>query len=178
LFVLLAGEPPFFGESNEEIMENVELGYYNIDKFNHISDDAKNMVKLMLEYNPKKRISAQQALDHIWIKNQAPNSFTVNQSSAKILENLKNFRADIKLFEATIAFIVNQLITKNEIEELRKIFMELDTNNDGKISYEELVTGYKKMNGSLNSQENAKEIFERVDADDNGFIGYEGNLNF
>jgi calcium-dependent protein kinase len=176
LFILLAGEPPFSGENNEEILDNVETGQYNIDQYDHISKDAKNLVKLMMEFDPKKRITAQQALENIWIKNQAPNSFTVNLAHTKVLENLKNFKADQKLLEATIAFIVNQLTTKNEISELRKIFLELDANNDGRLSFEEIVEGYKKMYGSLNPEEDAKAIFEKVDSDENGYIGYEGKI--
>lgn len=176
LFILLAGEPPFGGDNNEEILDSVETGYYNIDKYDHISKDAKNLVKLMMEYDPKKRLTAQQALENVWIKNQAPNSFTINLSRTKVLDNLKNFRADQKLLEATLAFLVNQLTTKEEIAELRKIFLELDQNNDGKLSYEEIVEGYKKIYGSLHPEEDAKAIFEKVDADENGFIGYEGIL--
>jgi calcium-dependent protein kinase len=155
-------------------MDNVEAGQYNIDKYDHISKDAKNLIKLMMELDPKKRITAQQALENIWIKNQAPNSFTVNVARTKVLDNLKNFRADQKLLEATIAFIVNQLTTKEEISELRNIFLELDQNNDGRLSYEEIVLGYKRIYGSLNPEEDAKAIFEKVDADENGYIGYEG----
>ncbi len=177
LFILLAGEPPFAGDNNDEILDNVEVGVYNVDKYDHISKDAKNLIKLMMEVDPKKRITAQQALENIWIKNQAPNSFTVNLVHTKVLDNLKNFRADQKLLEATLAFIVNQLTTKEEISELRKIFLELDANNDGRLSFEEITEGYKKMYGSLTPEEDAKAIFEKVDADENGYIGYEGNNN-
>jgi calcium-dependent protein kinase len=155
-------------------MDNVETGVYNIDKYDHISKDAKNLIKLMMEFDSRKRITAQQALENIWIKNQAPNSFTINLARTRVLDNLKNFRADQKLLEATIAFIVNQLTTKEEISELRRIFLELDANNDGRLSFEEIVEGYRKMYGSLTPEEDAKAIFEKVDADENGYIGYEG----
>lgn len=42
-------------------------------------------------------------------------------------------------------FMVNYLTTKEEKDEILQIFNELDTNNDGSLSYEELLTGYKKV---------------------------------
>ena len=50
------------------------------------------------------------------------------------LSNLKNFRADQKLKQATFAFIASQLLTKSEKENLGKIFKAIDVNGDGKLS--------------------------------------------
>jgi calcium-dependent protein kinase len=176
LFILLTGEAPFNGNNDQEILAKVEIGEFNIDKYTHISDDAKNLVKQMLDYQPNKRISANQALEHLWIKNLAPNSSVSTKSASRILDNLKTFRAEKKLQEATLVFIVNQLTSKEEIVELKKIFIELDTNHDGKLSFQEIVDGYKKIYGSLTPELDAKEIFKKVDADNNGFISYEGNF--
>lgn len=35
--------------------------------WNQVSDEAKQLVKLMLTYEPSKRISAEEALNHPWI---------------------------------------------------------------------------------------------------------------
>jgi calcium-dependent protein kinase len=171
----LSGVPPFNGEDDNEILKKIEVGVYDLDiePFKHISEEAKNLITSLLQYNPDKRPSAIQALESPWIKNVAPNSKLNKAEAAKILGRLKTFRADQKLQEATLAFIVNQLISKEETVELRKVFMELDANNDGILHFNEIVEGYRKLYGSENPEKDAKLIFEKVDADKNGFISYE-----
>jgi Ca2+-binding EF-hand superfamily protein len=39
-------------------------------------------------------------------------------------------------------FIVNYMTTKEEKDDLLKIFNELDSNQDGSLSYEELLNGF------------------------------------
>lgn len=175
MFILLTGEPPFNGNDDKEIIKSVEVGIYetNIEAFQIISEDAKTLIKKMLEYNSSLRVSAVEAMESTWVKNLAPNAQLNKNLASKVLSNLKTFRADRKLQEATLAFIVNQLISKEEMTELRKVFMELDSNSDGKLSFQEISEGYRKFYNSLNPEKEAEHIFNTVDADKNGFISYE-----
>ena len=66
---MLCGYPPFNGSSQEIILEKVKRGRYTMParEWNHISAKAKDLVQQMLKYDPKDRISAKDALKHIWI---------------------------------------------------------------------------------------------------------------
>jgi calcium-dependent protein kinase len=88
------------------------------------------------------------------------------------LSNLKNFRADQKLKQATFAFIASQLLTKNEKENLAKIFKAIDNNGDGKLSKEEILDGYDKFFGKTMEKEDVLKMFDAVDIDRSGFIDY------
>ncbi len=178
LYILLSGQPPFNGEDEKEIISKVKEGKYEFDKeyFLDISKDAKNLIELMLEYDTSKRISALEAVNHIWIKNNSPNAKIEKKLSIEILTRLKNYKPDKKLQEAVIAFIVDQLICKEDIDESRKVFIELDTNYDGKLSFNEIADGFKKICNSKYFQEETQEIFDKVDSDKNGFISYDGNI--
>lgn len=174
LYILLSGEPPFNGSTDEEILSNIKIGVFNFSKnFNNISDDAKDLISKMLTFDPAKRYSAAQALDSKWIKDVAPNAKLNIQSSAQILKRLKSFRADRKLQEATISFLVTQYMSKDDTNELKRVFMEMDKNGDGKLSLEEVAEGYKKVFRSPNPEADAKLIFNCVDSDNNGYISYE-----
>lgn len=177
LYILLSGQPPFNGDDEDEIISRVSKGEYEFETegFENVSKEAKDLINLMLQYDSKKRISALEAVDNIWIKTFAPNIKLDRELGIATLSRLKKYKPEKKLQEATIAFIVDQLVCKEDIEELRKVFLELDTNNDGKLSFEEIVQGFKNICESENYDEEAKGIFEKVDSDKNGFIGYDGN---
>lgn len=56
--------------------------------------------------------------------------------------------------------------------DIASAFKALDTNNDGKLSFDELVQGYKKYFGDSISNSHIKLILKRVDADGSKFIDY------
>ena len=73
LYILLCGYPPFNGPNDQKIIESVKEGKYTFDmeEWNLITEDAKDMVSKLLEYDPSKRITAQEALKHKWIKEKS-----------------------------------------------------------------------------------------------------------
>ena len=70
LYILLSARPPFAGDSDKEIMENVSTGKYDLQSspFNKVSKSGKDLIQKLLVMDPKKRISAQEALTHNWFK--------------------------------------------------------------------------------------------------------------
>jgi calcium-dependent protein kinase len=73
LYILLCGYPPFNGQNDKQIIESVLKGHYTVDEpeWDEVSADGKDFVKKMLAYDPAKRISASDALQHKWIKEKA-----------------------------------------------------------------------------------------------------------
>jgi calcium-dependent protein kinase len=88
------------------------------------------------------------------------------------LSNLKSFRADQKLKQATFAFIASQLLTKSEKENLARIFKAIDKNGDGKLSKEEIFDGYEQFFGKSMDKNDIDKMFDAVDIDKSGFIDY------
>lgn len=106
---MLCGYPPFNGANDKSIIEAVLKGRYTLDEpeWEDISDDAKDLVKKMLEYDPSKRISANDALQHKWIRTHTSGEKVEKSLAKKTLSNLKNFRGELKLKRATLAFIAS-----------------------------------------------------------------------
>ena len=129
-------------------------------------------MKKMLEFDPAKRISAAEALQHKWIKLHTSGDKVEKSLAKKTLSNLKNFRGELKLKRATMAFIASQLVSKEETKDLEKMFQELDENGDGKLSKEEVLNGYEKVFGVPINEEEVDKMFAEIDIDGNGTIDY------
>lgn len=58
---------PFEGDNVEQLLRNIEIGKFKLP--NDVSGDCKDLLRKMIEKDPKIRISASDALNHDWIKN-------------------------------------------------------------------------------------------------------------
>jgi calcium-dependent protein kinase len=95
------------------------------------------------------------------------------ETLSKISSNLSNFHAGQKLQQAAIAYIVHNLIKKEDCEEMRKAFMEFDENGDGHLTKEELRKGLLKVMTPTEAQNEVNRIMTLMDNDNNGYIEYE-----
>src|SRR5688572_17977491 len=109
----MSGIPPFNGATDQEIMKKVKIGKFTFDDehWKSSTPEVKDFISKLLTYDPEKRPSAEEALQHPWILEQS--KATVDATLAQgALANLKTFRADQKLKQATYAFIASQLLSK------------------------------------------------------------------
>jgi calcium-dependent protein kinase len=88
------------------------------------------------------------------------------------LQNLKSFRADATMKQATYAYIASQMLSKSKKEEMAKVFKAFDKNGDGRLSVEEVKQGYVEHYGKIISDDEVEKMFKMVDADNSGFIDY------
>lgn len=131
---------------------------------------AKDLVKKMMAFDPDKRLSALDALNHPWLTGNPADQVDA-ESARSTLADLSTFGAQHKLQQAALTYIVSQLITSREKEQLQKIFLSLDTDRDGKLSQKELVAGYRASFGEdFPADDEVKSVLEKVDVDKNGFI--------
>ena len=180
LYILLSGRPPFIGKDENEIAENVKKGNYDLTQspFHMISNEAKDLIKNCLNIDPKKRISAENALNHNWIKGFKSKE-TFNQIKSftlikKFMDNLKNYKSDSIIQETALAYLVHNFPQINDVINACKLFNTLDVNNDGKITKEELFQGLKNIyKDEKIVKSDVDTIFKNIDMDSNGFIEYE-----
>ena len=102
-----------------------------------MSRDAIDLLQKMFNRNPKERPTAAECLNHVWFQNQIRNDDLQtkgNASNIDILENLRQFNGAKKLQQAAMNFIQTNLVDSREKERLRKIFVAMDTNFDGKLT--------------------------------------------
>lgn len=71
-----------------------------------------------------------------------------------------------------MSYIGSQLLSKENREDLGKVFRLLDKNSDGRLSKEEVKEGYLKHFGQQMTEDEVDTMFAKVDTDNNGFIDY------
>ena len=173
LYILLCGYAPFYGENDKEIYNQVLKGEYDFPKeeWQNVSEEAKNLVQKMLEKDTKKRITALDALQDKWFKINKQKKTSNKLLAKNVLSNMKKFKKNKKFEKATMSFIVNQLVLKEERKDLEKQFKEWDKNGDGVLSRDEIIEGYKKTYGFVDEGE-IDNMISSIDLDGNGVIDY------
>ncbi|CAD8100790.1 unnamed protein product [Paramecium sonneborni] len=166
LYILLSGVPPFYGDSDPEILDAVQKGEYTfeIPELKQVSDSAKDLISHMIT-TPDKRYKASQVIQHKWMKDGSKNTKQLKLNFGQ----LKNFNGSNKLKKVALTFIASQL-NEQEIADLGKLFKQLDKNGDGVLTIDELREGLIGM-----SDVQAKElgnIIKSIDTDGNGTINY------
>mmetsp|Transcript_7685 Transcript_7685/g.5786 ORF Transcript_7685/g.5786 Transcript_7685/m.5786 type:complete len:81 (+) Transcript_7685:742-984(+) len=80
MFILLCGEPPFNGETDEKIMAKILKGKFDFKQnvWNTRSHESKDLITKMLTYKFQDRISAQEALNHPWFKSKLPENSSID----------------------------------------------------------------------------------------------------
>lgn len=171
MYVMLCGYPPFFGETDAEVLSKVRLGNFsfNAADWKNVSEDAKNLIRMLLKMNPRDRFTAEQALNHEWIKNKAPKAAAVSLEG-NFVSNLQGFRSTNKLKKAALHVIATQL-SETEIKALREIFSAMDVNGDGSVTVQELRQGIEKA-GLKEIPADLQSILEGIDSDGSGQIDY------
>jgi len=68
-FILLGGYPPFNGRNNEETHRRILEGRYvfHSQEWKNVSIEAKDFINRLLQSDPAKRMTAEEAMNHPWI---------------------------------------------------------------------------------------------------------------
>ncbi|KAK8960702.1 Calcium-dependent protein kinase isoform 2 [Platanthera guangdongensis] len=170
LYILLSGVPPFWAETEKGIFDAIMQGVIDFESapWPSISRSAKDLVRKMLNPDPKKRITSAQVLDHPWIREDGEASD--KPIDIAVLSRMKQFRAMNKLKKLALKVIAENL-SEEEIKGLKQMFSNMDTDNSGSITYEELKTGLARL-GSKLSEFEVKQLMDAADVDGDGTIDY------
>merc|ERR1711972_1214402 len=153
------------------VLSKVRLGNFsfNATDWKNVSEDGKNLIRMLLKMNPRDRYTAEQALNHVWVRNKAPKAANVSLQQS-LMDNLKSFRSQNKLKKAALHVIASQL-GETQIKNLRDIFMRLDGNGDGLLTVNEMKEGLSQC-GLKEIPADLQHIMEEVDSDGSGVIDY------
>ncbi|KAL0453091.1 UNVERIFIED_CONTAM: Calcium-dependent protein kinase [Sesamum latifolium] len=168
LYILLCGVPPFWAETEQGVAQAIirSVVDFKRDPWPKVSDRAKDLVKKMLNPDPKKRLTAQEVLDHPWIQNakSAPN-VSLGES---VRARLKQFSMMNKLKKRALRVIAEHLSVE-EVAGIKEGFQLMDTGNKGKIDINELRTGLHKLGHQI-PEADLQVLMEAGDVDKDGYL--------
>ena len=185
MYILFVNNPPFQGESEEEIFSKILKDEPNLDikPLKDISDNCKDLIRKLLEKDAKKRIKAREALKHpfftngINIGNLFKGKYKENNEILKSLYRRKTQeiqdKKGSKFKDMVIAYISLHFSEKEEEKKARKIFMEM-AGGDNHFLIRKDTFVHRMGNIYKNeSKEKIEELFDNIDENKSGNIEYE-----
>ncbi|XP_041028577.1 calcium-dependent protein kinase 8-like isoform X2 [Juglans microcarpa x Juglans regia] len=170
LYILLCGFPPFWAETEQGVAQAIikSVVDFKKDPWPKVSDNAKDLVKKMLNPDPKRRLTAQEVLDHPWLQNakKAPNVSLGETVRAR----LKQFSLMNKLKKRALRVIAERL-SVDEVAGIKEGFKMMDTSNNGKINVDELRVGLHKLGHQIPDTD-IQILMEAGDVDKDGYLDY------
>lgn len=166
IFMIKTGRPPFPGDTDEEIyqkIKNKSTGIFKRGTFK--PDSVMDLLSKLLDKNYKKRISAEEALEHPWIKGD---SATDEVADANVIKSLKAFHGNNKLKKAMGRVLGNRMTEKDK-QAVENVFKKFDKNNDGKLDKGEIAELVKYIQKG-GTDEDAKLMMENIDQDNDGEV--------
>jgi len=168
LHQVLCGKTPFDSDDVDEIIAKAQKGTLCLTglPWDSISGKAKLLVSQMCVKSPSRRLSAEQVLNSTWLQDACRSDNPTLTPDAS--RNIKCFGRSSTLKKIALHKVAYYL-SDEKITKYREAFLQIDTNNDGTITLEE-VQSVLVADGM--SPDEVRELFEKADSDHSGCIDY------
>ena len=154
LYMLITGGSPFEGHNSDEVIEDAKRKKFTVHTnfFKEYSKELCTLLKKILEKDPSKRITAKEALKDIWFKNNVRHElfdpFCVdNERIKKVYENIIGYTKYDKFEKIVFMYITRHYCYADNVLYM-KLFLRINTSNDGMIKKEELSAELEKYFGA------------------------------
>ena len=176
MYILLCGEPPFQGNSEEEIFKKIKKCQYSFKpkEFDNVSNSCKDLIRKLLEPKKRRRIKASDALRHpFFTEFFNPSKAMTENKDLNVLKSLINYKKPTSKFHETIyAFLCNNYISIDEEKKLRAVFRYIDKEEKNAFTKDDLKKSFKEINIDL-SDELLNNVFLLLDSNKNDIIEYQ-----
>lgn len=96
LYVMLSGRMPFYGKDDVQCLRRTAAGEYTFPdrEWSNVSEDAKSLVRALLQIRPETRLTAKAALQHRWLalsdqNNSAPLPNDLSKIHSKLRQKFR-----------------------------------------------------------------------------------------
>lgn len=170
-YVMLCGKPPFWGALADQLRRINNEQYPMSDKtWQATSTDAKDFIKGLLRVDLQHRFSIDEVLTHKWLQSQGRrmDAGVVHQ----VFSNMRQFSKTPHFFSICAGAVAKQLDHRS-LQDVQKVFSEMDTNSDGVLELREVRCAFEQIFGAGSEQvRGLEDMFSRLDLDGSGQIDY------
>ncbi|CAA0819847.1 Calcium-dependent protein kinase 24 [Striga hermonthica] len=154
LYILLCGVPPFWAETEEGIAHAIVHGEIDFqrDPWPRISEDAKDLVRGMLQQNPYTRLTVEEVLEGV-------------------ITRIKQFSLMNK-FKKRVLSVVADNLPDEQVDGIKEMFHIMDTDKNGNLNFQELKDGLY-MFGQAVADHDVQLLLDAADTDGNGMLNCE-----
>jgi len=127
LYILISGEPPFNGDTDDQTVELIKVGQYTMEgpRWDETSPECKDLIARIL-CKEEDRISAAEAFQHPWFDltarmEEETDSVAVHQRGqnvARALANLRSFSSKNTAKQAALGYLIQHFLNMNDAVEL------------------------------------------------------------
>lgn len=111
---------------------------FNHDEFRNVSDDCKKFISKFLKKDPLERIALEDAVKDKYLE-QSIEPVTLNLSEQKLIVSKISDFAKSNMFTKAIKLCMSKIYENSNFSDLRKKFMEYDTNHNGVLERDEFT---------------------------------------
>ena len=168
IFFVLTNEHPFCSSASgpEDAYQRITRGPLRASylKAAEVSEDAEQLVKLLLAKEPLNRLSAAEALQEPWLQPPEGLSDAESESSASpqvphlaskvrsLVERILSY-SKFSRFEQAILTVAAHAANGRDVEDLTSVFTALDSSNSGWITRDDFRRALSAAGINLHSQE-------------------------
>ena len=148
VYLSLTGKYPFEAKENENLFQIIKK---------HLTKDYH------------KRMTTSECLNHAWITKFCikKNSNLINSDTVDTLLDFAKKNA----LQKEIYYFIAKISTEKDLEKLKNFFMQLDVDNSGTLTIDEIEKAFKEIDIGITEDE-LKQIWEGLDFHQDGQINY------
>ena len=85
-YLMLSGKLPFYGNKQKEVIHHIKHGQFDWPRNVKLSEDCKSFIRALLHPNWRKRLSAESALRHKWLRQME----VVDRLDSRLMDKVKS----------------------------------------------------------------------------------------
>ena len=171
VYLMLTGKYAFDAKNGENLYDKIKNNEIDMEPLDEseCSEEAKDFIQKCLKKRYQERMTTSECLEHAWI-----NKFCIKKNSNLLnddtIDTLLDF-ANKNALQKEIYYFIAKISSENDIIKLKQFFNQLDVDNSGTLTIEEVEKAFKEIDIDITDEE-LKQIWEGLDFHKDGQVNY------